>query len=258
MFRGIAFFPTYNLEQRPPVRILVTGGSGRLGSQIKRQFPDVYAPTRKELDFTNQDQVEEVIRKFKPHFVIHCGAYTDVMKAEKERDICWKTNVDGTRNLIEICKLLEHVHFTFVSTACVFSGKEGNYVESDIPYPSNFYGLTKTVAESLVRYSNLNWLIVRTNFVKRGPWPHERAFKDRFGSYMYADEVATQILKLIYLNAKGIIHVCGKKKLSMLELAKQYSPNVKPLTLKRFYNTNPEAPHLTQDMSLRSYYKKLC
>ena len=258
MKHRIIVFPFGNIENMYAPRILVTGGTGRLGSEIKKLNPNVCTPSHKELDFTNADEVENFIRRIRPNIVIHCGAYTDVAKAEKEKELCWKTNVEGTRNMIEACKLLRNVHFTFISTACVFSGKEGNYSESDMPYPTNFYGLTKTVAESLVRYSNLNWLIVRTNFVKRGMWPYKKAFEDRYGTYLYADEVALQVIKLICLNVKGIIHVCGPKKMSMLELAKQYSPNVKPLTLKEYYKENPESPHLTEDMTLRSYYKKLC
>ena len=252
----ILILPFGNIKNMFSPRILLTGGEGRLGSELKKLCPTIYAPSHKELDFTKQEEVEDIIRRLHPNIIIHCGAYTDVARAEKERHVCWETNVEGTRNLIEACKLLDKVYFTYVSTACVFSGKEGNYAESDIPYPANFYGLTKTVAESLVRYSNLNWLIIRTNFVKRGEWPHKKAFVDRFGSYLYADEVARNIFTLIQLNAKGIIHVCGNKKMSMYELAKQYSPNVEPLTLEEYYKANPDAPHLTEDMTLRSYYKK--
>lgn len=250
------FFPIFDMVKIFSVRILLTGGSGRLGLEIKKLNPNVFAPSHEEFDFTDSDEVENVFRKFRPNFVIHCGAYTDVAKAEKEKELCWRTNVEGTYNLIEACKLLGSVHFTFVSTACVFSGKEGNYAETDIPCPVNFYGLTKTVAESLVRYSNLNWLIIRTNFVKRGVWPHKKAFEDRYGTYLYADEVASRVLKLVYYNAKGIVHVCGDKKMSMFELAKQYSPNVEPYKLQDYYRENPDAPHLTQDMTLRSHYKK--
>jgi len=255
-FRRIIFFPIFDVTKLFSVRVLLTGGSGRLGSEIKKLNTNIYAPSHEEFDFTDSDAVEELFKRFRPNFVVHCGAFTDVAKAEKERELCWKTNVEGTHNLLEACKLLGSVHFTFVSTACVFSGKEGNYAESSIPYPANFYGLTKTVAESLVRYSNLDWLIVRTNFVKRGAWSHKKAFEDRWGTYLYADEVAKRVLRLVYLKAKGIVHVCGDKKMSMLELARKYSPNVESLTLEDYYKENPEAPHLTQDMTLRSHYKK--
>ena len=253
--RGLVIFPMFSGTFVP--RILVTGGSGRLGAEIKKLSPHVIAPTREELDFTDKNAVEEVIKKVRPNFIIHCGAYTNVASAEQEKELCWKTNVEGTHNLIEACKLLPQVHFTFISTACVFSGKEGNYTEIDVPYPANFYGLTKTVAESLVRYSQMNWLIIRTNFVKRGPWPHKKAFMDRFGTYLYADEVAKRVLQLVFLNAKGIIHVCGDKKKSMFELAKEYSPNVKPLTLEQYYLENSGTPHLTEDMTLKSHYQKI-
>lgn len=235
------------------VKICLTGGSGRLGKEIKALRSNIYAPSHSEMDLLNRQNVVNVVEKFSPDSIIHCAAYTNVAMAEKNQELCWKTNVEGTRTLLQACANLHPLHFTYVSTACVFRGDRGNYTEDDVPYPKNFYGLTKLLGETLVNGSSLsNWLIVRTNFVSRGAWPHESAFVDRWGTYLYADQVAEAILALVEKKATGIVHVCGKEKLSMYELARKYSPSVKPITLEEHYRLNPDSPRLTQDMSLKS------
>lgn len=236
-----------------PLRILLTGGSGRLGKQIKKLNSTIYAPPHEEMDLVKWNNVLDVVKRFNPEAIIHCAAYTNVARAEKERERCWSVNVDGTRNILQASKLLPSLHFAFISTACVFRGDRGNYTELDLPYPKNFYGLSKLVGEVLVQNSGLeNWLIVRTNFVERGAWPFKKAFVDRWGTYLYADEVAEAVLKLVKERATGIVHVCGENKISMFDLAKKTSPNVEPLTLEEYYAENPDAPALTQDMSLKS------
>ena len=237
------------------LKILLTGGSGRLGRQIKKLNQEIYAPTHEQMELVDLDTVLDVLRNFQPEAIIHCAAYTNVAMAEKKRKKCWDINVNGTRNLLYACKVFPpwSIHFTFISTACVFRGDRGDYTEADIPYPKNFYGLTKFIGEILVKESDLeNWLIVRTNFVERAPWPYKKAFVDRWGTYLYADQVAEAVLNLINQKVTGIVHVCGQEKISMFELAKKTSPSVKPLTLEEFYNENPGAPALTQDMSLKT------
>jgi len=237
------------------MKILLTGGQGRLGKEIKALYPSVYAPTHSEMDLLNRENVVNVVEEFNPDLIIHCAAYTNVALAEKNRELCWKTNVEGTRNLLQACANRPSIHFTYISTACVFRGDRGNYTENDMPYPKNFYGLTKLLGETLVNGNSLsNWLIVRTNFVSRGAWPYDKAFVDRWGTYLYADQVAKEILTLVYKKVTGIVHVCGKEKLSMYELARKYSPSVEPITLEEYYRLNPDSPMLTQDMSLKSIF----
>ena len=136
--------------------------------------------------------------------------------------------------------------FIYVSTACVFDGHIGMYKESSIPYPENFYALTKLIGEQQIK--NLkNYLIIRTNFVGRKKWPYPKAFTDRFGTYLFADQVALGINDIIKENTQGIVHIVGNKKISMFELAQLTTPDVKPMTLEDY-----SGPNLTIDMSLDS------
>src|SRR3989442_94562 len=233
----------------PLMRLLITGSSGKLGRMLERTFPGAYCPHRSVLDVRKRSLVHEQIHKIKPEVMIHAAALTGIRQCEEDKTLAWSTNVEGTENLLKSCiELSPTSYFVYISTACVFYGDRGDYVESDVPHPKNYYSLTKLIAETAVRNSNLrNWLIVRTNFVSREKWPHPGAFTDRFGTYLFADDLARAIAKVIDRGLTGIVHICGNKKLSMYELAKMTSPEVKPMTL-----TDYAGPPLTVDMTLRS------
>lgn len=227
--------------------VLVTGGSGKLGSSLKKVFPKALFPSHFQLEVTNPKSVFSYFKKFKPKLIIHAAALADVKACEKDKKLAWKTNVEGTRNLIEASeKLSLSAYFVYISTACVFYGDKGGYSEEDVPYPKNFYSLTKLVGELVVQESRLKkYLIIRTNFVLKAPWPYPRAFTDRFGTYLFADDVAKGIKELTSAKMTGVVHLTGNKKMSMYELAKTLSPNIRPITLKEY-----QGPPLTVDMSL--------
>ncbi|MCS7123065.1 MAG: sugar nucleotide-binding protein [Candidatus Aenigmarchaeota archaeon] len=230
-------------------KILITGSSGRLGKELIKFFPNSLHPSRSEMDITNKDQVYQFIEKNKPEIIIHLAALTDVRECENKKDLAWKTNVDGTYYLVSASlKFVPEVYFVYMSTPCVFSGEEGNYNEDSIPYPKNFYALTKLLGEVIVRYSELKkWLIIRGNFVTRDRWPYPKAFVDRYGTYLFSDQMAKAIKEVLDNKMTGIVHIVGDKKLSMYEVAKITTPDVLPLTLKEY-----NGPPLTKDMSLET------
>jgi dTDP-4-dehydrorhamnose reductase len=230
-------------------RILITGGTGKLGRELLKLYPSAIQPAHKELDITNKQAVMKFVKLNSPNTIVHTAAIANVRQCEDNKALAWRTNVEGTQNLVEAC--LEHTpdsYFVYISTACVFHGDKGDYVEDDIPYPKNFYSLSKLLGESVVRNTKLNeWLIVRTNFVAREKWPHPRAFADRYGTYLFADDVAAAVKSILPRRITGVVHVCGEEKMSMLELARIVSPGVEPMTLADY-----SGPPLTVDMSLRS------
>lgn len=209
-------------------------------------FPDSLAPTHQELDITDRNRVFDFIENFIPDRIIHTAAVASVMRCELNKELGWRTNVLGTENLVDAyLKFDPSVHFVYLSTACVFDGKRGMYTEEDIPYPENFYSLTKLLGEFVVKKLNKH-LIIRTNFVARDKWPYPRAFTDRFGTYLFADEVAKGIKEVVEANLTGIIHIVGDRKMAMYEIAKITAPEVKPMTLRDY----PGEARLTVDMTL--------
>jgi dTDP-4-dehydrorhamnose reductase len=156
-----------------------------------------------------------------------------------------KINVEGTKNLVNaILKFSINTKFVYISTACVFDGHSEMYVESSIPHPENFYALTKLLGEYEAKRIP-NHIIVRTNFVGKKKWPYPGAFTDRFGTYVFADKVAYGIKEICENNLEGVVHIVGDKKISMFDLAKITTPDVKPMTLNDYVG-----PPLTIDMSL--------
>lgn len=230
------------------MEVLITGGTGRLGRELVNVFPESLHPTRQQLGLEAKSQVDKYISEKKPDVIMHTAAVTNVPYCEENRKDAYETNVGGTENLINAC--VSHnsdCYFVLISTACVFRGDAGNYVETDLPYPKNYYALTKLLAENVVKYSGLKFLIARTNFVAREKWPYPRAFTDRYGTYLFASDVASALKSIVQKKLDGIVHVCGEEKMSMFELAKITTPDIKPMTLSEYHGVP-----LTVDMSLNS------
>jgi len=226
---------------------LITGGSGNLGLELQKIFKNCLYPTREELDITNKSEVNQYFQNHEITTIIHTAAMTKVRSCEENKELAWKTNVEGTQNLVDAANRSKtNPKFVYISTACVFDGHIGMYKESDIPYPENFYALTKLIGEQEVSKLN-DYLILRTNFVAKKKWPYPKAFTDRFGTYLFAEQVAEGIADIINANLNGTVHVVGDKKLSMYDLAKITTPTVEPMIIDDY-----DGPKLTMDMSLDS------
>ena len=227
------------------MKTLITGGSGILGTELKKLFPNSLFPSHSELDITNHEMVFDYFSKNEFDSIIHTAAMTSIRQCESEKKLSWSTNVVGTKNLIDATtEFRSNSKFIYVSTACVFDGHTGMYKESSIPHPENFYALTKLIGEQFAK--NLkNHIIIRTNFVGKQKWMHPKAFTDRFGTYLFAENVASGIKEIFDTNIEGIIHIVGDKKLSMYDLAKITTTSIKPMTIDEY-----QGPPLTMDMSL--------
>ena len=199
--------------------ILLTGGSGRLGLEIQKLI-DVWAPSHDEFDILNPKLIPSGVE-----LIIHAAAYTNVNLAEEEQSLCYKTNVIGTRNLA-----LSGISMIYISTDSVFDGSIGNYKEDDIPYPKNFYSLSKLLGEHEIR----NGVIVRC-CPKNRPWAHHVACEDRFFSAEYQDETAKKIVKAVSMfnMLPRVIHI-GSKRRSHYEMALETRPDVKPIHLSNY------------------------
>ena len=203
-------------------KILLTGGSGTLGKELLKLYPFI-APSHKHLDITSKKSVEKWSNK-KLDLIVHCAAYTDVTKAEQEKELCYNTNVIGTRNLSQL-----EIPMIYISTEYVFDGEKGNYTEEDIPNPVNFYALTKLLGE--YEAFNTRTLIIRT-LLKPRPFKYQNAFIDQYTSGDYADIIAKNILIAIrkWNWKSGIINI-GTGRKSIFRLASK-TRKVDPISIK--------------------------
>lgn len=214
-------------------RILITGGSGRLGSAIipVLQGMDgwtICKPTRRTVDVLDASALDW-IEDIDPAIIIHCAAFANALKAESNRAECWRLNVEGTRNMVQAAA---GRRFVFVSTDYVFDGVEGNYSESDPPNPINFYGVSKLAAEMIVS-EHENTLILRAPFRADPPWRFARAFDDQWTSCRFASEVAPDVVAAALSDATGILHIGGPRR-SIFDLANQASPGMMRCSREHF------------------------
>lgn len=227
--------------------ILITGGSGRLGTILRKLIPGSIAPTHKKMDLTDPKSTFDMLNKHRPDIVIHCAAYTNSLKAETDKDACWNLNVEGTRNILRALKFMNATtRVVYISTDYVFDGTKGNYVEEDTPAPLNYYGLTKLIGEQLV-LERPRSLVIRTGFKDDGAWRYPVAFTDQWTSGDPASVRAEQIVRVaLRHDILGMLHIGGERR-SIYEFAKLLSPEVGKTTRSKFKGVK-----IPRDVSLNS------
>lgn len=222
--------------------ILVTGGDGQLGMELRELSPEFqqfqfFFTDRDTLDITNFQALELFIKTNKITVIINCAAYTNVDGAEEDVDLCNAINNSGVGYLAQLSKKYE-LKLVHISTDYVFEGTSFiPYLEDDSTNPKNEYGRSKLLGEEAIKMVNPNnSVIIRTawlysefghNFVKtmlRISKDKEaiNVVNDQIGSPTYALDLASTILKMIpLLNAKGVevYHFSNSGKCSWFEFA---------------------------------------
>ena len=211
-------------------KILVTGGTGRFRTVLKKLKTNykILFPNKKILDVTNFKSIQKYIKFKKPNFVIHLAGLSRPMNIhDREIKKSIDLNIIGTCNITKACAE-KNIKLIYFSTSYVYPGTKGNYVESDSLLPVNNYAWSKLGGECAVQLYK-NSLILRLCMTEK-PFVHKAAFYDVKNSFMYHDEVAKILLKL--LNEKGILNVGGKSQ-SIYNFAKIENPKVKKIFLKK-------------------------
>ena len=221
------------------MKVLVTGANGMLGQDLCPILEDigcfVYESDIDTLDVTDEEQISVAIATIKPDVVIHAAAYTNVDKAEEERDLALKVNEQGTANVAKACAKNGCI-LVYISTDYVFDGEKNTpYVPTDSVNPINYYGLTKLKGEEAVKKYCEKYYIVRTswlyghhgkNFVETmislADDKELKVVNDQIGCPTWTVELANGIIKLIGTQKEyGIFHICGSGQTSWYGFAKE-------------------------------------
>ena len=150
------------------MKILLTGGAGQLGWELRRAlaiFGEVIAPARDALDLAKADSIVAAVREVRPALIVNAGAYTAVDQAESESGLAMRINGDALRILAEQAAATEAalIHY---STDYVFDGRKVEpYREDDETAPVNAYGKTKLAGEQGVLAAAAPHLVFRTSWV---------------------------------------------------------------------------------------------
>lgn len=218
------------------MKILVTGVKGQLGYDVvneaeKRNISAVGVDID-EMDITNKQQVNDVIKEGKYDAVVHCAAWTAVDKAEDMVEVCRKVNAEGTENIAHVCEVLD-IPMMYFSTDYVFDG-EGTtpWSEYDERHPLNVYGQTKYEGELIVEklkkhfIIRIAWVFGKNgnNFIKtmlrlgkeRGA---VSVVSDQVGSPTYTYDLARLVVDMIQTDQYGTYHATNEGICSWYEFA---------------------------------------
>ncbi|HAG16217.1 MAG TPA: dTDP-4-dehydrorhamnose reductase [Bacteroidales bacterium] len=224
--------------------ILITGGDGQLGSALKlasigfSDFNLVFTDIA-EFDITNQDSVNNFLKENQFDFLINCAAYTAVDKAEEQKELAYRINALGPKNLAQACKAYS-CRLIHISTDYVFDGKNFvPYKEEMECNPPSIYGQSKLEGEQEICRNNESAIIIRTswlysefgnNFLKTilklGAERDElRVIFDQIGTPTYAVDLAKMLLILIDKNLpfekSEIFHYSNEGVISWYDFARE-------------------------------------
>ena len=209
-------------------RILVTGGTGQVGTELRRLGPDfgveVVAPGRDTLDLSTASGLERIIGGGDWRAVINCAAYTAVDKAESEPDLADAVN-GRAPGLIARAAAARGVRTLHVSTDYVFDGTgPGFYDEDDPVAPLGVYGASKEAGERAVRQGGGDHVMLRTAWVV-SPWGQNfvktMVVDDQRGCPTSAADIAQALLTIATRGGPpGTYHFVNAGEASWCELAR--------------------------------------
>ena len=199
-------------------------------------LPDGYLP----LDITNAEEVDGLVAKFNPDWIVNCAAYTAVDAAESDKDTALAVNADGPKNLAIAGRKVgaKLLHF---STDYVFGGgsrelrQDKPYEEHEQASPCGVYGATKYLGEENIRDSEVPHLILRTSWLhgRNGPnfldtmlrvardKSEIKVVDDQIGSPTWTMWLSEMAVRLIEKDAAGTFHVTSRGNISWCDFARE-------------------------------------
>jgi dTDP-4-dehydrorhamnose reductase len=250
------------------VKILLTGRSGQVGSELQALLHPEVATDHAALDLADADAIARTVRAAQPDLIVNAAAYTAVDKAESEAELAMRINGVAPGVLAEEARRADAllVHF---STDYIFDGtKRSPYLETDPPNPLGVYGRTKLEGEARIRASGCRHLILRTawvygrgsNFVRAIMRQAEkgaalRVVNDQVGAPTWSRDIARVAGDLLKEGAEGAFHVSAAGSASWHEVALEIlrvvgrAVEVKPVSTAEYGAKAPRPAYSVLDNS---------
>lgn len=213
------------------MKVLVTGVKGQLGfdvvNELKKRGHTPIGVDIEEMDITDNESVNSVIKEANPDAVIHCAAWTAVDAAEDEENIpkVRAVNAKGTENIAKVCKTLD-IKMVYISTDYVFDGQGTSPWQPDCKdyKPLNVYGETKLEGELAVSGNLDKYFIVRIawvfgvngkNFIKTmlnvgKKYDTVRVVNDQIGTPTYTYDLARLLVDMVETEKYGYYHATNE------------------------------------------------
>jgi dTDP-4-dehydrorhamnose reductase len=231
------------------MKLLITGASGLFGSKLAEHAlskqHQVYSLHSQhiathgipiQLDITDKEKVHVEIQKVKPEVVVHAATMTDVDKCELQKELAWKINVEGGRNVAQAAKDC-NAFLIYISTDYVFDGETGCYRETDQPSPISYYAYSKLKAEEIVKDSMSEYCIARPSVIygarpaagkinfalwllnKLKSKEQVKVFVDQWNSPTLNTSLAEMTLEVAERKLTGVYHLSGASRISRYDFA---------------------------------------
>lgn len=229
-------------------RIYIAGCGGMLGEAFYTQFKadyklkctdkDVNEGWLSFLDFRDFDAYKKDVEEFKPDYLFHLGAYTDLEFCEENTDDTYITNTLAVENAVYIANKL-NIPLLYISTAGIFDGKKELYDDWDTPNPLGVYARSKYMGEKFVEQKANCSLICRAGWMMGAGPKKDKKFiqkimqqlkegkkelfivNDKDGTPTYTQDFAKNVKLLIEKEFWGLYNMVCSGATSRFEVASE-------------------------------------
>jgi len=154
--------------------IMVIGANGFLGSSIVNYFGKKHkvialfnkhilrfpGTTHFNYNLSDRDYMKRIISLTKPDTIIYCAGINDFVECAKNQRMAEAVNSYGPTLISSAADTVQH-RFIYLSTAFVYDGKRGNYLETDVVLPQSAFGKYKLAGENYVRSKFMTYTVMR-------------------------------------------------------------------------------------------------
>jgi dTDP-4-dehydrorhamnose reductase len=218
-------------------KIYISGCGGMLGEAFYQKFKGDYELKCTDIDINEEwlsfcdirdyENYKRDVIEFKPDYLFHLGALTDLEYCELHRDETYLTNTISVENAVYIAKEM-NIPLLYISTAGIFDGKKDCYDDWDMPNPLGHYARSKYAGELFVKENMERYLICRAGWMMGGGPQKDKKFiqkimgqlkagakelfivNDKYGTPTYTHDFANNVKLLIQKEYWGLYNmVCG-------------------------------------------------
>jgi len=222
------------------MKVLVTGVNGQLGYDVCKKLDaggvENMGVDIGDFDLTDESAVARAVGDYAPTHIVHCAAYTAVDKAESEKELCRRVNVDGTANVARACARAG-AEMMYFSTDYVFDGvsKNAPWEVDDAKAPINTYGQTKYDGELAVQKElercyimRISWVFGKNghNFIKTmlrlaKEGRQINVVDDQVGAPTWTRDTAELVFDMLKSGSYGVYHAPNMGECSWYQFAEE-------------------------------------